>query len=112
MTIFSTRKKAFEQRFKHEQDLRFQVTARRNRLFGEWAADRLGLSPAAKEIYAKSVVQAQFEEPGVLAKVDGDLRARGVAATESELRSELARFTREARRQIADAGMHHAHGAA
>ena len=110
MTIFSDRQKAFEQRFKHEQDLRFRITARRNRLFGEWAAGRLGLSRAAAEIYAKSIVQAQFEEPGVLDKVDSDLRARGVAATESELRSELARFTREARRQIADIGMHHARG--
>jgi hypothetical protein len=68
------------------------------------------LSRAAAEIYAKSVVQAQFEAPGVLAKVDSDLRARGVTATESELRSELARFTREARRQIVDLGIRQADG--
>jgi hypothetical protein len=112
MTIFSDRKKAFEQRFKHEQDLRFRITARRNRLFGEWAAGRLGLSGADADEYARSVVQAQFAEPGVVAKVDGDLQAGGVAATETELRTELARLAREARRQIAGLGMHHAHGTA
>lgn len=110
MTIFSDRQKAFEQRFKHEEDLRFQITSRRNRLFGEWAAGRLGLSGPEADGYAKSVVQAQFEEPGVVAKVDADLRARGVAAAEAELRSELARATRQARRQIQGLGIRHAGG--
>ena len=50
--------------------------------------------------YANSVVHAQFEEPGVIVKVDGDLRTKGVAASDDELRSELARFTEEAERRI------------
>ena len=105
MTIFSNRKKAFEQRFKHEQDLRFQMTARRNRLFGEWAAGRLGLSGAEADDYATSVVQAQFDPPGVMAKVGDDLRERGVAAPEDELRAKLARLARQARQQIMGNGV-------
>ncbi|MGH7035914.1 MAG: DUF1476 domain-containing protein [Stellaceae bacterium] len=100
MAIFDDRKKQFEEQFRHEQDLRFRITARANRLFGEWAADLLGLSELEKERYAETVVHAQFAEPGVVAKVLGDLHANGFAATEAELRSRLAGFMRSARRQI------------
>lgn len=100
MTLFEDRKKAFEERFRHEQDLRFRITARGNRLFGEWAATRLGLSGGTAADYAEAVVHAEFEKPGVLAKVSGDFRTKGVAATEGELRSRLAGFRRSARRQI------------
>ncbi|HKS85898.1 MAG TPA: ATPase inhibitor subunit zeta [Pseudolabrys sp.] len=64
----------------------FRITARANRLFGEWAADLLGLSELEKEGYVETVVHAQFEEPGVVAKMLDDLRAKGVAATEADLR--------------------------
>lgn len=100
MAIFEDRKRAFEEQFRHEQDLRFRITARANRHFGEWAAARLGLSGAEAERYAEAVVHAQFEEPGVVAKVLGDFRTRGTAMKESELRSRLAGFKRSARRQI------------
>jgi hypothetical protein len=73
---------------------------RGNRLFGEWAAVRLGLLGKEGEDYANSVVHAQFEEPGVVAKIGIDLRTKGIVATDDELRSELARFTEEAERQI------------
>ena len=100
MVIFDDRRKTFEERFRHEEDLRFKITARSNRLFGEWAAARLGLLGAEGDDYANSVVHAQFEEPGVVAKVGIDLRTKGIVATDDELRSELARFTEEAERQI------------
>jgi hypothetical protein len=65
MKSFTVRKKGFEAEFKRNQELLFQVTARRNRLFGLWAAVRLGL-PAGEEAeaYAKTVVAADFEAPG------------------------------------------------
>jgi hypothetical protein len=100
MAIFDDRKRAFEEQFRHEQDLQFRVTARANRLFGEWAADLLALSELEKARYAETVVHAQFEEPGVVAKVLDDLSANGIAATEAELRSRLASFKRRARREI------------
>jgi hypothetical protein len=100
MVIFDDRRKTFEERFKHKENLRFKITARSNRLFSEWAAARLGLLGAQGDNYANSVVHAQFEEPGVVAKVGIDLRTRGIVATDDKLRSELARFTEEAERQI------------
>jgi hypothetical protein len=75
--------------FKRNQELMFRVTARRNRLFGLWAAVRLGL-PAGEEAeaYAKTVVAADFEATGdadFIEKVRADLEERGVAVTEAEL---------------------------
>ena len=105
MKGLTEREKGFEAEFKRNQELRFRVTARRNRLFGLWAAARLGL-PAGEEAdaYAKTVVAADFEAPGdadVIEKVRTDLDKAGVAVTERELRAELERAAAEARRQVA-----------
>jgi hypothetical protein len=105
MKSFTERGKAFEAGFKRNEELRFRVTARRNRLLGLWAASRLGL-PAGEEAeaYAKTVVAADFEAPGdddVIDKVRTDLEKKGIAVTEAELRTELERAAAEARRQIA-----------
>jgi len=105
MKSFTEREKGFEAVFKHNQELRFRVTARRNRRFGLWAAVRLGLAAGDEaEAYAKAVVAADFEAPGdddVINKVRADLEEKGIAVTEAELRSELERAAAEARRQIA-----------
>jgi hypothetical protein len=106
MKSFVEREKAFEAEFTRNQELAFRITARRNKLFGLWAAARLGL-PAGKaaEAYAKTVVAADFVAPGdadVIAKVRDDLAERGIAATEAELRAELARARDEARRQLSE----------
>jgi hypothetical protein len=104
MRSFSEREKGFEAEFKRDQELMFRITARRNRLFGLWAATRLGLSAGeAAEAYAKAVVAADLEAPGdadVIEKVRTDLDKRGIAVTEAELRAELARAAAEARRQL------------
>ena len=63
MVIFDGRRKTFEEGFKHEENLRFKITARSNRLFGAWAAARLGLLEAQGDDYANSVVHSPFEEP-------------------------------------------------
>ena len=110
MNNFRERGKSFETEFSRNQELAFRITARRNRLFGVWAAEKLGLAAGEPvETYAKAVVAADFEVPGdddVIAKVRADLDAKGIAVTEAELRAELARAAAEARRQIltADAG--------
>jgi hypothetical protein len=100
MTIFEDRKKQFEEQFRHKQDLRFRITARANWMFGEWAAVRLGLSGPEANNYAEAVVHAEFDKPGVVAKVHTDFQAKGVTATERELRSQLASLKRSARHQI------------
>jgi hypothetical protein len=104
MESFSDREKGFEARFKHDQDRAFRITARRNKLFGLWAATQLGLPAGeAAQAYAMTVVAADFETPGdddVIRKVLADLADKGIAVTEAELRTELARAEAEARAQL------------
>src|SRR6516164_4407438 len=64
MTTFDKREEGFEKKFAHDEELRFKATARRNKLIGLWAAEKLGLTGADAENYAKSVVIADFEEQG------------------------------------------------
>lgn len=104
--MFEDREKAYEAKFAHDAETEFRVTARRNKLVGMWAAQRLGLTEAESEAYAKSVVQADFEETGdedVVRKLIGDLLKGGVETSDIEIREMLSRFTAEARAQIAKA---------
>jgi hypothetical protein len=64
MTTFQDRERAEEAKFAHDEEMAFRIHARRNRLLGTWAAERMGLLPAEAESYAKAVVQADFEEAG------------------------------------------------
>jgi hypothetical protein len=88
MTSFDKREEAFEQQFAHDEELRFKATARGNKLLGQWAAEKLGLSGAEAESYAKSVVMADFEETGdhdVLRKIRKDFDAKGVAQSDHQI---------------------------
>jgi hypothetical protein len=92
MTNFDDRERAFESRFAKDAELRFKATSRRNRLFGQWAAERLGKSGEAADAYAKEVVRADFAAPGdddVLEKVRADFEAAGLAAAPGELRAKM-----------------------
>ena len=92
MTTFDDRKDAFEKKFAHDEELRFKAMARRNKLLGLWAAEKLGKSGADAEAYSKSVVMADFQEAGdddVLRKVKADLEAGGAAVSEGELRTRM-----------------------
>jgi hypothetical protein len=103
MTTFDDRENAFESKFAHDEEMAFRVTARRNKLTGIWAADRMGLTAEETDSYAKGVVQADFEEAGdedVVRKLLGDLTAAGVDTSDEEVRKALADFTVEARRQL------------
>jgi hypothetical protein len=103
MPTLADREKEFEARFKHDQEFKFKATARRNRLLGLWAAQRLGLLGDAAEEYAKRVVAAQFEPGGdkhVLAKVSDDLRAKDPTLTLDRIRFELDHFAQQAKQQL------------
>lgn len=79
----------FEKRFAHDEDLRFKANARRNKLLGLWAAEKLGKSNADAEAYAKSVVMADFEEAGdddVFRKVRKDFDAASVDQSDHQIR--------------------------
>jgi hypothetical protein len=104
MKSFEDRQKGFEAEFKRNQELQFRITARRNKLFGLWAAGKLGIVAGDEaESYARSVVDADFEKPGdsdVIGKVQNDLNAEGIQMSEAQLRAELARALDEAKRQL------------
>lgn len=83
------RKKGFESKFAHDEELRFRATARRNKLLGLWAAEKMGLSGGDADSYAKEVVASDFEEAGdddVVRKVLGDLKAKNVDQSEHQVR--------------------------
>jgi len=103
MTQFNDRERAFESKFAHDEEMKFRITARRNRLLGEWAARQMGLSGAETESYAKDVVRSDFEEAGdhdVVRKVLGDLTAAGIETDEASVQEALRNKEIEARRQI------------
>jgi hypothetical protein len=88
MTTFDKREEGFEKQFAHDEELRFKATARRNKLLGHWAAEKLGLSGAEADAYAKSVVMADFEEPGdhdVLRKIRKDFDAKSVEQSDHQI---------------------------
>ena len=106
MTQFDDRERAFETKFAHDEEMKFRLVARRNRLLGEWAARKMGLSEAETESYAKDVIRADFEEAGdedVIRKVLGDLTAAGVEASDAEIRETLEHKAAEAKRQLIEA---------
>jgi len=89
MTTFDKREEGFEKKFAYDEELRFKATARRNKMLGLWAAEKLGKSGADAEAYAKDVVMADFELPGeddVFAKIRKDFDAAGVAQSDHQIR--------------------------
>lgn len=103
MTDFKDRERAEEAKFAMDEDTQFRVTARRNRLLGQWAAEQMGLSAVEAEAYAKAVVQADFEEAGdgdVIRKLLGDLTSAGVEVSEGDIRAALEAKLVEARRAL------------
>ena len=107
MTTFDKREEGFEKKFAHDQELRFKANARRNKLLGLWAAEKLGLTGPAADAYAKEVVIANFEEAGddgVFRKVRKDFDAKGVAQSDHQLRRTMDELMEQAIAQIKAAG--------
>jgi hypothetical protein len=103
MTTFDDRERAFEAKFARDEDIAFRISARRNRLLGQWAAAKMKLTPEETDAYAKAVVQADFEEAGdedVIRKLLGDLLAAGIEIDDATIRQAIHEQTVEARRQL------------
>lgn len=100
MTTFDDRENAFENKFAHDEELKFKAEARRNKLLGLWAAGLMGRSGEAAAAYAQEVIAADFEEAGdedVYRKLADDL---GALADEATIRAQMAALMAEAKRQI------------
>jgi len=103
MTTFDKREEGFEKKFALDEEQKFKAEARRNRLLGLWAAGKLGLSGDAADAYAKTVVAAEFEEAGdadVVRKVMGDLAAKGITVTETQIRTQMTELMAQAVAQV------------
>ncbi|SLN17442.1 hypothetical protein ROG8370_00483 [Roseovarius gaetbuli] len=100
MTTFDDRENAFENKFAHDEEMKFRAEARRNKLLGLWAAELLGKTGDDADVYAKEVVKADFEEAGhedVVRKVAGDL---GDIADADTIRSKMHELLKIAKDQL------------
>jgi hypothetical protein len=106
MTQFDDRERAFESMYARDQEMQFKIVARRNRLLGQWAAKKMGLTEAEADAYARDVIRADFENAGdedVIRKLMGDLISAGVEVDEGAIRQALDHKTVEARRHFVEA---------
>ncbi|WP_347301939.1 DUF1476 domain-containing protein [Croceibacterium sp. TMG7-5b_MA50] len=107
MTDFEDRRRAEEAKAALDHETAFRILARRNRLLGQWAAERMRLTPEETDAYAREVVHAEFDEGGdeaVIRKLLGDLTAAGVDASEGDLRIALEEQAVIARRHFMGEG--------
>ena len=103
MTTFDQREAGFENQYAHNEDMRFRAEARRNKLLGLWAAEKLGLAGAAADGYAREVVDTAVQAAGgraVLRKVAADLTAKGVAVSEASIQDKMAELLSVATAQV------------
>lgn len=104
---FDRRQDGFEKKFNLEQEQQFRASARRNKMLGRWAAERMGLADSDVEAYVMEVVKSDFEESGdddVFRKVKQDLEEKGQAVSDEELRQTMDRFFEDACREISEEG--------
>jgi hypothetical protein len=100
---FSDREKAFENKWAHDEETRFKVLARRNKLLGRWAAGEMGLKGTAVETYANAVVQAELATTGdeaVFRKIRSDLDAKKIARTDHLIRRKMEEFLAVAKKEV------------
>jgi len=103
MSKFDEREKAFEAKYARDEELKFKIAARRNKLLGLWAAELMGLSGEDAQAYAREVIKADFEEAGeedVYRKIKGDLDARGVSISEHRIRRAMSELLATAEQQV------------
>jgi len=102
MPTFDDRENAFENKYAHDQEMKFRVEARANKMLGLWAAELLGKSGDDADAYSKEVIASDFEEAGhedVYRKLSGDL---GSAADEKTIRAKMAECMATAKQQVID----------
>ena len=107
MTTFDKREEGFEKKFAHDEELQFKANARRNKLLGLWAAEKLGLIGAQADVYAKEVVMADFEEAGdhdIFRKIRKDFDDKKIAMPDLDIRRAMDELMAQAVAQIKKSG--------
>jgi len=103
MSSIDKRGDAYENKFAHDEEMRFKANARRNKLLGLWAAELMGLTGSDADNYAQAVVAADFEEAGeedVFRKIRRDFDEKGVEQSDHQIRRTMAELMEEAIRQV------------
>ena len=106
MTSMKDREEGFERKFVFDEELRFKATARRNKLLGLWAAEKLGKTGADAEAYAKEVIVSDIEEAGdhdVFRKVRKDFDEAGVGQSDHQIRRTMDELMHQAIEQVKNA---------
>jgi hypothetical protein len=90
MTTFDKREQAFENKFVHDEEIRFKATARRNKMLGNWAAAQLGMTEDATEAYANELVTIGLENQSddILRRVSKDLAQKNISVEMITLKME------------------------
>ena len=103
MSSFDDRKKGFESKFAHDEETLFKINAKRNKLLGEWVADKLNKTNKDKENYILEVIKSDLAEPGdedVFKKVKNDLSLGGFNDIDQEIREKMSEFMETAKKNI------------
>ena len=98
MSSFEDRKKSFEKKFAHDQELQFKVSARRNKYLGEWVSQILSFNSDQEKEYIQSVIKADFAEAGdqdVFRKIKEDLKEKNVS--DGDLRKKMDELNEKAK---------------
>ena len=103
--VINKRERGEERKYEMDQEMQFKAEARRNKLLGQWLAGEFGMGPAETEEYAKEVVIADLEEPGVedvVRKVMTDISKRGIDISDQQLRAKIAELDVVASQQVSE----------
>ena len=98
MDSFENRKKSFEKKFAHDEELQFKVSARRNKYIGQWASKILGYDDEKEKDYVQAVIKADFAEAGdedVFRKINEDLKGKDIS--EEDIRNKMNEFNEKAK---------------
>ena len=101
MSTFDDRKKSFEKKFVHDEEVNFKISARRNKYLGQWAAKILGYNPDQEKDYIQAVIKSDFEQPGeedVVKKLQADLKDHNIS--EEEIRKKIEELNDQARSEF------------
>ena len=107
MITFKNREEGFEKKFAHDEELKFKANARRNKLLGLWAAEKMGITGEDAAAYAKEVIKADFQEAGdadVFRKIRGDFDAKGVEQSDHQIRRTMDELLQTAMDQLHNEG--------
>ena len=101
MSSFEDRKKSFEKKFAHDEELQFKISAKRNKYIGEWVSQILGYDDKKKNEYIQDVIKADFAEAGdedVFRKIKEDLK--NYNKNDDEIRKKMDELNEKAKSEF------------